>query len=269
MTTRKRWMLAMGAVAVLAAFSVVLRQPRSGAAPGAAAGPAAPAGKGTSAPTARGASAAGLPRLAPARRTGRPGDAIVVERIRVAKTEVCRGEENLAELEVRTTDGTDPYLRIGLVDATATGPRLPFRLEAPVAPEEMPQVVIFGHGLAVKEARLPPVTVKDCQVPYQVTITPRLGPESFDDYTFEAEVKATSDDSAGFVPTRFIWDFGDGGTATTETARVEHSYRDRPQTSQYSFFMVRVRVEDGRQRTPVEGARTIEIGNLRFRPRNG
>jgi hypothetical protein len=197
---------------------------------------------------------------------GRPNP--IIERVRVDKTEVCAGEENMALVDVTTVDGTEADIKItltgaGFVGVGATGDHLPFRLFKELPEEAMPTVVVMGAGGTRAEARVPFVKVKDCQPEPFVEITIRRAGDRGPD-VFDFEVVAHPAEPLASV----TWTFGDGQTMTTTEPRLSHDFGQRRQNSRFSEFLVTATARTERAGS-LTGSKTLELVNrdyIKLRP---
>jgi hypothetical protein len=83
-------------------------------------------------------------------------------------------------------------------------------------------------------------------------LTHRALPNRWGSFEFHAQLREHQPGAAAKVASiaarRYLWSFGDGERAETDTPEVTHSYEERPQQTLYSQFLARVEVEtrDGR-----------------------
>lgn len=194
----------------------------------------------------------------------------VIEHLSVDKTEVCRGEDNFATVKARTLDGADYYLRIGMTEPEhgrfLQGTRIPFHLDR--QPTHPLRVSVEGRR-RTSFADLPEIHVKDCTVPRRVNIETTRTFDSPDrvrfDVTLVESPQPGSLDNAPFRALRYVWDFGDGQTATTSEPQASHSYEARSQSSMVSVYLVRVVLEEKGDRR-VAGSVTVPLTNRGFVP---
>jgi hypothetical protein len=199
-------------------------------------------------------------------------DRPIVDQLWLDKDSVCRGEENFINVKARTSNGTDAFVGIRFDDPTtghvSAGTRIPFRLQAPPARELT--VFVEGKGGAAQVVALPPIEVKDCVAPRQITIESGRNANSPDRLALTARVTESAPDSSAqaterFVPVAYEWDFGDGTVLTGTDATIEHSYEGRDQTVVQSSFLVTVKARDSRG-NEAKGSRALWLPNLAFAP---
>jgi len=187
---------------------------------------------------------------------------VVIDEVTVDKQEVCRGEEAIVSVRARAIDGGKEFLSIGVVgQPELIGPRFPLRLQESFGDHEM-RVFARGKNGTATTAAVPPIVVKDCDLPVTVGIDYRRDAAAPDRAWLTARVE-TSADAPAFKAARYLWDFGDGRTEVTTTPQVEHGYEGRLQDVAYSYFFVTVTAQDASGRE-VLGSRALRFVNLGF-----
>jgi len=195
----------------------------------------------------------------------------IIDEIKLEKTEVCSGEENLVSVRAHTVDGTDAFLHY-VIDGQM-GSSVPLRLWLGEDGEVKGQhfVRVFGRTNTPVTVPLPQYKVLDCQPRRLVAVEPHLRANSWSDFDFVARVVTLPSPTARiravgspdkFVPHSFTWAFGDGETASTTTGVVSHNYEGRAQNSLYSYFTVAVEVHGGAE--TIVGRASLSLINPAF-----
>jgi hypothetical protein len=202
---------------------------------------------------------------------GIEADQPIVDSIGVDKTEVCRGEQNFVNIAARTTNSTDAYLSASMVDPATrrvvSGSRIPFKLYEPLAGAL--SIVVQGRGGSTKVVQMPWVEVKECDVGRHVAVQAAHLPGAPDRVVLTASVLDWVDGvrGPGAAPgeSTYEWDFGDGRSARSSEASIEHSYEDRDQSHSQSSFAASVVVKSPAL-PEIAGATSITFPNLGFLP---
>lgn len=180
----------------------------------------------------------------------------VVDEVRVEKTEVCSGEENLVTVRAHTVDGNDTHLHYKV--GTGTGQRVPVRVWMDERGEyELPQVLVFTRHNVSTTVPVPRYRVKPCQPERLVHVLWRQLPNAEDDFEFLAKVVELpplpgQPAPRPFTPVRYVWTFDEEPPVATTTPLVSHTLVGSERArGQYMQHLVRVDVFDaqGRQAT--------------------
>lgn len=189
---------------------------------------------------------------------------VVVDRVEVDKSEVCRGEEVIVTIHARATDGGEAYLDYGdTTNPLHSGPRFSIQPDRDTPPGKH-RVYVRGKSGASVMADVPPIKVKDCDAPLELRLKLKRKVEAQDRAWLTAEV-LTRTDAAPFEPVQFEWNFGDGTRRTTPAGSVEHSYEARLQNTAYSYYFVEVSARDAQGRS-VRGRQSVRFVNFGFLP---
>jgi hypothetical protein len=191
---------------------------------------------------------------------------VVIESVRVDKTEVCRGEQVIVTTEARADDEPARFLNFGVLgEPDLVGPRVVLTLDHPLA-EGDKLVYARAKSGTMAVAKVPAVGVKDCEEPVTVAVGYARKSQLPDRAWLSAELLGPEgEEEQSFEPVSYSWDFGDGQTLETSSPEVEHSYEARLQDSAYSYFFVSVRAKDAQGRE-VAGARSLRFVNMGFDP---
>src|SRR6185312_17252893 len=93
--------------------------------------------------------------------------------------------------------------------------------------------------------------VKDCQPRRIAAVEPHLQPNGWSRFEFVARVVDLPSPARGvqiegssepFVAAAYVWNFGDGESATTAVPVAAHDYEERAQDALYSYFVAGVTV---------------------------
>jgi len=165
----------------------------------------------------------------------------VIDEVTVEKEEVCEGEENLITVKAHAQDDSAPLLHV--VIGSQKGNSVPVRtwLDPNTGAPMGNRISVFGRASALTSIDVPPYRVKRCRPERVVTVGVRALANRVDDF----ELTATFVDNAPkrpFRPVRYLWDFGDGDGATTETPRTTHRYHRPIQNTLYSSYLIQVEV---------------------------
>ncbi len=207
------------------------------------------------------------PELSPEPPSAEASAAPIIDEVIVEKSEVCEGEENLITVRAHTPDGKDEFLHY-MVDGKQ-GQQVPLRsfLEDENESEPRPREVrVFGRGNTVTVAPIPPFVVKKCRLPLVAWVNTRLRANTWSEFELEVKLieKTSSESMVGdFEPRSYEWSFGDGETAITQVPYVTHNYEGRKQDSQFSNFLVQVKVY-GVTDEPVVGRTSLQLVNPAF-----
>ena len=193
----------------------------------------------------------------------------VIQRARLEKPEVCRGEEDFLDVAATTANGTDAFLTVSLFHPQTGkivrgGSRIPFRMDTPSTRDI--RVIVEGKNSA-QTIILPAVKVKDCVAPRQVRLGYQRSQDAFERIHFVAQLKVSGESpesAAQPFATSYEWDFGDGNQQTTNQPAVDHSYEDRDQGVAQSSFLVTVKIKSDRQED--QGSTVLAFTNLGFVP---
>jgi hypothetical protein len=190
----------------------------------------------------------------------------IIDEVRVEKDEVCAGEENLISVRAHTPNGTDAFLHY--VIGAEPGAEVPLRVfPGPDGAVPRQTIKVFGRKNAVTEIPVPGYRIKDCKPQRMVMVTPRLLPNSTDEFELQARILplgARDDpDAMPFEPVSYHWIFGDGSEETSRVPRVVHGYEGRSHESRASNYLVAVEVKD-RSGEKLVGRRSLEIPSSVF-----
>jgi hypothetical protein len=118
-------------------------------------------------------------------------------------------------------------------------------------------------------AEVPPITVKDCELPFTLSVGYARNVNMPDRAWLSATVStAQGSKESPFEPVAYSWDFGDGTTRETSKPEVEHSYEGRLQDTAYAYFLVSVKARDAQGRL-ARGSRSLRFVNIGFDPTGG
>jgi PKD domain-containing protein len=193
---------------------------------------------------------------------------VTIDGVDVDKRDICRGQEVVVNVRARATDGAGAYLNFGVLgQPELVGSTFSLHPRESIGYGWMRVFARGKRGLATIAA-VPPITVRDCEVPVQVTVDVRRPPDMPDRAVLTAQIVTSGAGQAepsSFEAAKYTWDFGDGTSATSTSPEVEHSYEGRRQDRAYSYFWVAVEAHDHEGRT-VRGSRSLRFVNLGFRP---
>jgi hypothetical protein len=179
--------------------------------------------------------------------------------VKIEKSSVCRGEENLVTVRAHSANGTDEFLRYSIAGELGNAaPLKSYGSSVPLAP-----VVVFDRDGEHTTVPIPVFRVLDCDVPRWVTVTAGLQPNTSAEYAFHATIGATPANPVAFEPVEYTWTFGDDSRAVTTAGEVTHDYGFRPQTTLQSDFLVSVSVK-ARNGTTLVGRTSLSLRNPTF-----
>ncbi|HEY3356360.1 MAG TPA: hypothetical protein VGQ83_24125 [Polyangia bacterium] len=164
----------------------------------------------------------------------------IIDEITLEKSEVCEGEENLVSVRAHMPGGVGDA-QLNYLVGGEPGQSVPVFAWLPHGTEPRPpkMVVVYGPNESMTTAPVPPYEVKPCQPSRRLHVTARLLPNTVAEYEIQALVRnVTAGDR--FKPVRYLWEFGDGTRFESESEWVRHDYTLRPQTTLYSWFLLRV-----------------------------
>lgn len=162
----------------------------------------------------------------------------IIDEIVVEKPEVCRGEENLISVRAHTEGGKeDAFLHYFIVDDV--GASRPLRLSRRSDEDETTfrEIAVFGRNNVRTTARLPPYTIKDCEVPRKLYLDRRLMANTESEFELTARIQDVAA-PVPMKPVRYEWDFGDGATATTTDPFAVHDYGARRQDTMFTNLVI-------------------------------
>jgi hypothetical protein len=264
----RRGALVIAALAALVLVVIVALWPKAGKAP--------PAEPDDSPASEESRSAA-----APPARTATPGVVVlphdeepapVIDDIVLEKTEVCAGEENLVTVKAHTVNGTDGWLHPSLDGQAGASVPITLWLDDDGKVVGTHFVSVFGRGNTLTSVPLPSYRVKNCQ-PYRVVhVRATLEPNTFGLFDLQASIVSLPSPGRGvtsvgprqLTPVSYAWSFGDGETATTREPFASHDYGGRPQTAEFSSFVVRVDVR-GSEGDVLTGRTALTLPNDGYR----
>ncbi|MET0404750.1 MAG: hypothetical protein ABW123_20205, partial [Cystobacter sp.] len=192
-----------------------------------------------------------------------------IDEVRVGKSAVCSGEENLITVRAHTPDGHDAFLHYSVGDGT--GQRIPVRVWKNDADGtyELPRVTVFTRDNVSVTVPVPPYRVKDCEPEQLVNVMSRRLPNAEDEFEFFAQVVPRpvppgQAASRAFVPTRYVWTFDDSAPQTSSGPVLARTLGggSGPQ-GQYTQHLVRVDVHDASGRHAV-GRTSLQVLNTSF-----
>jgi hypothetical protein len=165
------------------------------------------------------------------------GDSIAT--VTIDKNEVCVGEENLIRVNLHPGHPQGRVFVNGELGSVRKQIALP-NMVGQVTP-----TISFIHSTAEETTPIqaPFYVVKPCKTQVFGQVNHQLLVNSRDVFGFVVKI-VSHPNAIEFMPTGFRWDFGDGTEVTTMKPYVEHDFSRRPQTTDYSEFLVRVDVQD-------------------------
>jgi hypothetical protein len=167
----------------------------------------------------------------------------VIDEITVEKQEVCSGEENLVSIRAHTVDGTDDHLHY--VVGSDGGQRMPVRIWKNMdGTYQVPTVSVFGRDNVATHVPLPAYKVKDCEPLRNALVSSQLRLNTVDEYEFQVRVVDVAAKKAPqalpFEPVRYVWNWGDGATETTEKPMAVHRFGGQDMEKMYFQYLVSV-----------------------------
>jgi hypothetical protein len=211
-----------------------------------------------------------LERLPPARTP-------VIEEISFDKKSVCFNEDLQVTVRARAGGLDDAFLRYRV--AGMEGPVVSLRRLTLGSSLERPErggytVTVSGRDGTHVTVPLPGIEVKDCRLPneFELVHAPEPGSEGRVRFTaspvghnpdLDAFLAKGVDESPTFQPVRYVWSFGDGTTVETTEGTVVHDYGARPQTTLYSYFLVKCEAFDAAGQS-LGASKAIELKNPAF-----
>ncbi len=247
--TRRRALIAAGALLLLAG---VLALPRVERAPGTdgylAAPPRAVSEVGQEAPLhpVTGPRAAqALRALPPA-----PAETPVIHSVTVEKRSVCQMEENLVTVHASTPSGRDDaHLRYGVHGHE--GRSVPLKVDLFQAEQPL-EVSVYGREGTHASAPIPRFEVRDCWAEDELALFRSQVPGKPDAFRFEARIFYRAPPvpvvpgqpdpvprmESTLRPVRYRWTFSDGGSRDTREPWLEHDLSGRPQEALYSQVLL-------------------------------
>jgi hypothetical protein len=202
----------------------------------------------------------------------------VIDEVIVEKPEVCAGEENLITVRAHTTNGTNEFLHY-VIDGKQ-GQSVPMTLwRGDHDVQGTHTITVFGRGNSSTTTPLPTYTVDDCRPTYIAAIENRVRANSWADFDFAAKLvgiqrgatdadrkrgaQAIEPPAHPYKVSSYVWNFGDGQTATTFAPYIDHSYEGRTQDSLYSYFIVSVEI-NGTKGEKTTGRMSLSLINPAF-----
>jgi hypothetical protein len=188
----------------------------------------------------------------------------VIDEVRLEKTEVCQGEENLVTVQAHTPDPEDAAYLHAVVGGAA-GMTAPLRryLNEDGSQPEPGVVTVFSRQNVPATVPIPAYTVKDCMVARIAHVQYRLRPNTDAEFDVGVRIQDVAAD-APFEPVAYRWKFGDGQTAESAEPWVIHSYDERPQgDALFESYLIEVEVE-GKGGERVLGRSALVLQNTAF-----
>ncbi|WPB79971.1 hypothetical protein KYC5002_12595 [Archangium violaceum] len=207
-----------------------------------------------------------------------PPRAPIIEEISFDKRSVCFNEDVTVTVRARTPGGQDDaFLRYRV--AGEEGPVVSLRRLSLGSSGGLPErggytVTVTGREGMHVTAPLPELEVRNCRVPdeFELVHSPQPGTDGLVGLStspighnpdLDAVLARGKDDAPPFLPVKYVWSFGDGATAETVENSVVHDFGRRPQTTRYSYFLVKCEAVDAQGRT-LTASKSIELKNPAF-----
>jgi len=194
-----------------------------------------------------------------------PPLAPIIDEVKLEKTEVCAGEENLITVKAHTpAHREDGFLHYFV--GTTTGRSVPLRLGGPFDDPDMPplQIRVFGRDNVATTVPLPHYTVKQCEVERALVIDAHQVPNAPYQMALVAKVV---EHVRGKTPPRIVkyrWSFGENERPVeTPLPVVSHRFAPKDPEALYTEHLVRCEAvaADG---STVVGRQALSVRNAEY-----